>query len=121
MQLVDIKSRLRQDITVNLSMREHGLTPALQGLVINRTYVLKDKVSGEMRAKTVAVTCPPAIVFRAGQELTGLPATVLQNPTIKGLLRRLPNRQPSLVVVKEYASKPAPAPQAAKKSTRSRK
>ena len=121
MQLVDIKSRSKLPITINLRMKEYGATPALAGREMLRTVEMKDKKSGEVRSKNVAMKFPPAIRFPAGGTLTGLPAGVLDHPVIKSLLARRPGRRAKLLVSKQYDSDEAKTvPKKAKKASSAR-
>lgn len=117
MKLVDIKSRDKTPITVNLRMKEYGATPALAGRKMIRTLEVKDKKAGEIRAKNVTMQFPPAIRWPAGGTIEGLPASVLDHPAIKSLLARRPGRRPKLIVVKQYDSEPV-ASAAPKTSTK---
>lgn len=118
MDLVDIKSRAKTPITVTLSEKEFGATPALAGTLLTRTMEQRDKVSGEIRAKNVVVRCPPAIRFPAGGTIEGLPESVLTHPAIKSLLMRHTGRRPKLVLVKTYKADP---PEKSKKKKAAKK
>ena len=102
MQLVDIKSRDKTPITINLRMKEFGATPELAGRTMIRTLEKKDKKSGEIRALNVEMKFPPAVRWPAGGTIKGLPVGVLDHPVIKSLLARRPGRRPKLVVVRQY-------------------
>jgi hypothetical protein len=108
MRLVNIKSRLKRNLTVNLSLKENGLVPGLTNTVINRSVAVKDKKSEHTRYQSRQVSCPPTVTFRAGKEVEGLPETVLEHPVIKRLLRRRPGIRPQLRVTKKYEAPTQP-------------
>jgi len=102
MRLVDIKNVSRLPVTLQLSAREHGANPGLQGMVIHRSTVELDPVSGEKRTKQEARTCPPSVTIAPGETATALPESVLTIPQVKALTAKRGGRRPDLVVVANY-------------------
>ena len=111
MHTVDIKSRAKLPLTVNLRDTDHG--GAFQGQVVQRVMTVKDKVAGQDRAKVVEISCPAVVRWPAGGVVKGLPASVLTHPVIKSMLSRLPGRRPKLIVVAEYKTESEEKPKEA--------
>lgn len=96
---VDIRSRSRTNILVNLELSQFGLIPG--GTTSTRRVFTTDPTTGEEGIQERTIQHPPVVEWRAGQTLTGLPYDILKNPAIGSRLDRTRGRA-TLVVVREY-------------------
>lgn len=118
-RLVDLKSRAKRTLTIQLCGRVPGRVSAR----VTRDVARLDRDSGKMRYREMVVRCPPVLRIAPGQLVEGLPESVLGQPAVAAYIRRR-----ALVVVKNYlpesdapATTPTPATPEAPKARRGRK
>ena len=117
MKLIDIKNNSRKAITIQLSNREKGLTPALATIRLSRSKVELDKVKGERRRKEYVFVPAPAVRIGAGETFEGLPECALLTAQLKALTAKHPGKRPTVSVVKgPYVVAPEAKPRAAVKA-----